>query len=221
MFFWDYQKTVIRCSPVPNLMSLLEKLFPGLSKFIGGGIPNWIEPENPWSILASGSDGIISQLEVLNGPGGVFIHPSASIGEFVEIEGPCYVGKNAEIRHAALLRKGSWICEGSVVGHASEVKNSILLPNSKAPHFNYVGDSILGLDVNLGAGTKLSNVRNDRGPVPISNENGKRFDSGLRKLGAIIGDGSQLGCNVVTNPGCIISPGKMINPNETVSGYIV
>ena len=174
----------------------------------------------PWSILASGDDGIISQLEDLNGPEGVFIHPSASIGEFVRIEGPCYVGKNAEIRHAALLRKGSWICEGSVVGHASEVKNSILLPNSKAPHFNYVGDSILGLDVNLGAGTKLSNVRNDRGPVPISNENGERFDSGLRKLGAIIGDGSQLGCNVVTNPGCIISPGKMINPNETVSGYI-
>ena len=100
------------------------------------------------------------------------------------------------------------------------MKNSILLPNSKAPHFNYVGDSILGLEVNLGAGTKLSNVRNDRGSVPISKENGDRFDSGLRKLGAIIGDGSQLGCNVVTNPGCIISPGKMINPNETVSGYI-
>ena len=201
-------------------MSLLEKLFPGLSNFIGGGIPNWIEPENPWSILASGEDGIISQLEVLNGPKGVFIHPSASIGEFVRIEGPCYIGKNAEIRHTALLRKGSWICEGSVVGHASEVKNSILLPNSKAPHFNYVGDSILGLGVNLGAGTKLSNVRNDRGSVPISNENGNRFDSGLKKLGAIIGDGSQLGCNVVTNPGCIISPSKMINPNETVSGYI-
>ena len=221
MFSWDYQKTVIRQSPVRLLMSLLEKLFPGLSNFIGRGIPMWMEPENPWSILASGDDGIISQLEDLNGPEGVFIHPSASIGEFVRIEGPCYIGKNAEIRHTALLRKGSWICEGSVVGHASEVKNSILLPNSKAPHFNYVGDSILGLVVNLAAGTKLSNVRNDRGSVPISNENGNRFDSGLKKLGAIIGDGSQLGCNVVTNPGCIISPSKMINPNETVSGYII
>ena len=202
-------------------MTLLENLFPGLRGLSESMIPEWVEPNRPWSILSGDEDGLISQIEELCGSDGVFVHPSASIGEFVRIEGPCYIGANAEIRHAALLRKGSWICEGSVVGHASEVKNSILLPNSKAPHFNYVGDSILGLDVNLGAGTKLSNVRNDRGPVPISNENGERFDSGLRKLGAIIGDGSQLGCNVVTNPGCIISPGKMINPNETVSGYII
>ena len=202
-------------------MTLIEELFPGLSEIFGSEIPKWPDPNSPWLILSSDEGGLNSQIENLCGSEGVFIHPSASIGEFVRIEGPCYVGKNAEIRHAALLRKGSWICEGSVVGHASEVKNSILLPNSKAPHFNYVGDSILGLNVNLGAGTKLSNVRNDRGPVPISNENGERFDSGLRKLGAIIGDGSQLGCNVVTNPGCIISPGKMINPNETVSGYII
>ena len=202
-------------------MTLIEELFPGLSEIFGSEIPKWPDLNRPWLILSSDEGGLISQIEKLCGSERFFIHPSASIGEFVRIEGPCYVGKNAEIRHAALLRKGSWICEGSVVGHASEVKNSILLPNSKAPHFNYVGDSILGLDVNLGAGTKLSNVRNDRGPVPISNENGERFDSRLRKLGAIIGDGSQLGCNVVTNPGCIISPGKMINPNETVSGYII
>ena len=202
-------------------MTLLENMFPGLPGLSDIMIPEWVEPKRPWSILSSDEDGLISQIEELCGSNGVFVHPSASIGEFVRIEGPCYVGANAEIRHAALLRKGSWICEGSVVGHASEVKNSILLPNSKAPHFNYVGDSILGMDVNLGAGTKLSNVRNDRGPVPVSNENGERFDSGLRKLGAIIGDGCQLGCNVVTNPGCIISPGKMIDPNETVSGYIL
>ena len=105
------------------------------------------------------------------------------------------------------------------MGHSSEVKNSILLPNSKAPHFNYVGDSILGLDVNLGAGTKLSNVRNDRGTVPVMNHEGERFDSGLTKLGAIIGDKSQLGCNVVTNPGSIVAPGMMISPNQTVSGW--
>ena len=201
-------------------MTLIEELFPGLSEIFGSEIPKWPDPNSPWLILSSDEGGLNSQIENLCGSEGVFIHPSASIGEFVRIEGPCYVGKNAEIRHAALLRKGSWICEGSVVGHASEVKNSILLPNSKAPHFNYVGDSILGLNVNLGAGTKLSNVRNDRGQVPISNENGERFNSGLRKLGAIIGDGAQLGCNVVTNPGCIISAGKMINPNVTVSGYV-
>ena len=199
---------------------MLDELFPGLANISDGFTPDWIDPDKPWSILANTDDGLISQISELCDSDGVFIHPSATVGEYVRIEGPCYVGKNAEIRHAALLRKGSWICEGSVVGHASEIKNSILLPGSKAPHFNYVGDSILGNGVNLGAGTKLSNVRNDRGSVPITNKNGERFDSGLGKLGAMIGDGSQLGCNVVTNPGAIISPGAMIGPNETVSGWI-
>jgi NDP-sugar pyrophosphorylase family protein len=201
-------------------MSLLAELFPGLSNFSNSVLPTWENRERPWSVLTNAEGGLISQIEDLCGHEGIFIHPSAKIGEFVRIEGPCYVGKNAEIRHAALLRKGSWICDGSVVGHASEIKNSILLPGSKAPHFNYVGDSILGNGVNLGAGTKLSNVRNDRGSVPITNKNGERFDSGLGKLGAMIGDGSQLGCNVVTNPGAIISPGAMISPNETVAGWI-
>jgi len=150
---------------------------------------------------------------------GVFIHPDAEIGEFVRIEGPSYVGANAEIRHSAYLRKGSWICDGAVVGHSSEVKNSILLPNSKAPHFNYVGDSILGFGVNIGAGVKLSNVRNDGGDIAVTLENGERVDTGLRKLGALIGDDSQLGCNVVTNPGSIIVPCSMISPNETVTGW--
>jgi len=199
---------------------MLDELFPGLGDISDGFTPDWLDPDKPWSILTNADGGLISQISELCDSDGVFIHPSARIGEYVRIEGPCYVGKNAEIRHAALLRRGSWICEGSVVGHASEIKNSILLPGSKAPHFNYVGDSILGNGVNLGAGTKLSNVRNDRGSVPITNKNGERFDSGLGKLGAMIGDGSQLGCNVVTNPGAIISPGAMISPNETVSGWI-
>lgn len=199
---------------------MLDELFPGLPDISDGLTPDWTDPDKPWSILANADGGLISQISELCDSDGVFIHHSATIGEYVRIEGPCFVGKNAEIRHAALLRRGSWICEGSVVGHASEIKNSILLPGSKAPHFNYVGDSILGNGVNLGAGTKLSNVRNDRGPVPITNKKGERFDSGLRKLGAIIGDGSQLGCNVVTNPGAIISPGAMISPNETISGWI-
>ena len=106
-----------------------------------------------------------------------------------------------------------------MVGHSSEVKNSILLPNSKAPHFNYVGDSILGFGVNIGAGVKLSNVRNDGGDIAVTLENGERVDTGLRKLGALIGDDSQLGCNVVTNPGSIIVPCSMISPNETVTGW--
>ena len=97
--------------------------------------------------------------------------------------------------------------------------NSILLPGSKAPHFNYVGDSILGIGVNLGAGAKLSNVRNDRRNILVSLGDGSKIDTRLVKLGALVGDGSQLGCNVVTNPGSIIAPGSMIPPNETITGW--
>tara|TARA_B100001559_G_C16359430_1_gene556641 strand:+ start:173 stop:793 length:621 start_codon:yes stop_codon:yes gene_type:complete len=201
-------------------MDMLQKLFPQMVASSDFHLPRWHDCEKPWSILADGEYGILSQIkEICNDDSLVYIHPSASIGDFVRIEGPCFIGADAEIRHSAYLRKGSWICEGAVVGHCSEVKNSILLPDSKAPHFNYVGDSILGFGVNLGAGTKLSNVRNDRREVNIALENGERISSGLRKLGALVGDGSQLGCNVVTNPGSVISPSSMISPNKTVSGW--
>jgi NDP-sugar pyrophosphorylase family protein len=105
------------------------------------------------------------------------------------------------------------------VGHSTEVKNSILLPGAKAPHFNYVGDSILGIDSNIGAGAKLSNVRNDRRNVLLTLKDGSRLDSRSYKLGALIGDESNIGCNVVTNPGTIISPNSMVGPNKTISGW--
>lgn len=200
-------------------MELLSRLFPGLSDFEDEGIPSWDGFNYPWEILSSDENGLIAQIEVIVGENGIFIHDSAKIGDSVSIEGPCYIGPRAEIRHSAYLRRGCWICQDTVVGHSSEVKNSILLPFSKAPHFNYVGDSILGLGVNLGAGVKLSNVRNDRGEIPIITMEGGRMGSGMKKLGALIGDESQLGCNVVTNPGAIISPGIKIGPNETVSGW--
>ena len=104
-----------------------------------------------------------------------------------------------------------------MVGQASETKHSILLPGAKAPHFNYVGDSVLGPDVNLGAGVKLSNLRNDGGEVH-TRINGERVATGLRKFGAILGEGCQLGCNAVTNPGVVLGQGCMVMPNTTVTG---
>ena len=202
-------------------MQLLTTLFPGLQNAKKEGMPKWGDMLQPWDIFSATEFGIISQIiEISKSENGVFIHPTARIGKFVEIEGPCYIGKNAEIRHSAYLRKGSWICEGALVGHSTEVKNSILLPNSKAPHFNYVGDSILGFGVNLGAGSKLSNVRNDRKEVILTMENGTRIKSGIRKIGALIGDESQLGCNVVSNPGTMIPPKTFVPPNETLTGWI-
>ncbi len=202
-------------------MELLRRLFPGISEISADSLPDWRGFEAPWEIFNSPDSNLLSQIEEIAGEReGVIIHPSAKIGENVSIEGSCFIGPNAEIRHSAYLRKGSWICEGALVGHCSEIKNSILLPGSKAPHFNYVGDSILGIGVNLGAGSKLSNVRNDRRNVMVSLEDGNRFDTGMTKMGALIGDWSQLGCNVVTNPGTIISPNSLISPNESVMGWI-
>lgn len=204
---------------LPRIMQMLEVFFPGLTEIADESLPLWPDSSAPWSILSYGESGLIAQMGEILSEEPVFIHPTARIGDNVEIEGPCYIGPHAEIRHSAYLRKGAWICSGALVGHSTEVKNSILLPGSKAPHFNYVGDSIVGIDANLGAGVKLSNVRNDRREILVTMRDGTRVETGLRKMGAIIGDGCQLGCNTVTNPGALILPRTMIHPNVTLSGW--
>ena len=219
-------------------MFLLYQIFPTLKNHnFERGIPEWDDKNNPWSILSiKVNDSIIQQIKNLKleyparndsnkitldeSKGPIYIHPSAKIGDYALIEGPCYIGKGAEIRHSAFLRAGSWICENAIVGHSSEIKNSVLLPGSKAPHFNYVGDSIIGFDVNIGAGAKISNVRNDRRNILVNLENGKKINTELRKFGSLIGDGSEIGCNVVSNPGTILEPKTMINPNSTLKGWV-
>jgi len=134
------------------------------------------------------------------------------------IQGPAIIGKNCQIRHGSYIRGDVIIGNDCIVGHSSELKNAIMLDKAQCPHFAYVGDSILGRNVNLGAGTKLSNVQVTSFKDP---ESGKRppviivvdevaFDTGLSKFGAIIGDGSQTGCNVVTNPGCLIGKNVLV-----------
>ena len=149
------------------------------------------------------------------------------IEDGVCIYGPTIIGKNCEIRQGAYIRGHAILGDNVILGHASEMKNSILLNNAKAPHFAYVGDSILGNDVNLGAGTKLSNLAvssnkdlSGKRPtikLPIMDE---VVDTGLAKLGAIIGDFAQTGCNTVTNPGTLIGRNTLIYPNLSLSkGY--
>jgi len=196
------------------------ELFPSLVDAEGSPV----FPNGPvWEILNPNSEfSLKSQLRKLveDQKDEIIIHESARIGKNVEIEGPAYIGPGAEVRHGAYIRPFSWICSGAVVGHASEVKHSILLPGSKAPHFNYVGDSILGEGVNLGAGCKLSNLRNDGRTILLreGNTGEKMGDSGLRKFGAILGENVQIGCNAVTNPGVILGIGCNVWPNVTVSG---
>ncbi len=152
--------------------------------------------------------------------GNVFIHPSAKIEPFCYIQGPCYIGPEAEIRSGAYIRGYVWVGAKAVIGHTTEVKHSIIMSGAKAAHFNYIGDSILGSGVNLGAGTKLANVRSD-----LSKQNltirfqGQKVDSGLRKFGAILGDDVKVGCNSVTNPGTVIGRNTVSFAQANLAGY--
>ncbi len=131
------------------------------------------------------------------------------------IKGPAIIGSNAQIRHCAYIRGDVFVDKDCVVGHTTEVKHSIFLNGAKAGHFAYIGDSILGIDVNLGAGTKLANLRLDRRSVRLKANRGI-IDTNIRKFGAIIGDKTQIGCNTVTNPGALIYPRSLIGANSTV-----
>jgi len=135
------------------------------------------------------------------------------------IKGPCIIGPGTVVRHGAYLRGNVIIGNNCVVGHDTEMKHSIILNGAKAAHFAYLGDSILGNDTNLGAGTKCANLRLDNGNVAITCE-GELFNTGLRKLGAIFGDGTQTGCNTVANPGTITGKEVFCYPGTLCSGYI-
>lgn len=137
----------------------------------------------------------------------------------VYIEGPCWIGKDCHIRHGAMIRGGSILNDRCMVGHGTEIKQSILLEDAAATHLCYVGDSILGQGVNLGAGVKCANLRLDRKPIAIQ-AGGERINTGLRKLGAILGDGVQIGCNCVLNPGTLIGPQSVSQPLMNFGGYI-
>ncbi len=160
-------------------------------------------------------------------PSGVFLsHPeSISIGSGtiiepgVFIQGPCIIGKNCVIRHGAYIR-GDVVCgDRCHIGHCTELKHSILLDEACATHFVYVGDSILGNGVNLGAGVKCANLRLDRQGVRVVVD-GKRIDTGLKKFGCVVGDGSQIGCNCVLNPGALVGKGCFSYPLVNIKGHI-
>jgi NDP-sugar pyrophosphorylase family protein len=158
----------------------------------------------------------------------IYIAEGARIEPGAYVHGPAYIGPGAVVRHGAFVRENVVMLAGSILGHASEAKHSLFLPNAHAPHFNYVGDSILGQAVNLGAGTKLSNLTLVSAKDPLT---GKRptlelhiddqiYDTGLAKLGAILGDNTQTGCNAVLNPGSLVGQGSLIYANLSLrKGY--
>ena len=155
----------------------------------------------------------------LENPERIVIGRGTRIEPGAYIRGPCWIGEGSIIRHGAYIREYVITGKECVIGHATEIKHSILLNNAHAAHFNYVGDSILGNHVNLGAGAKCANLRFDGRSIAVHHEK-KKWETGLTKLGAILGDRSQLGCNVVTNPGTLFLPDAVCAPCENIGGMV-
>ncbi|MEW5723892.1 MAG: glucose-1-phosphate thymidylyltransferase [Thermodesulfobacteriota bacterium] len=150
--------------------------------------------------------------EIELGPG-VVVEPGALL------KGPTVIGPRTEVRQGAYVRGACLVGTGCVVGHVTELKNAVMLDGAKAGHFAYVGDSLLGREVNLGAGTKLANLKIVRGPVRLK-VGGRVIEVDRRKFGAVLGDGTETGCNSVTSPGTLTGPGCLVAPNLTVAaGY--
>ncbi len=178
--------------------------------------------ECPWEILADLSDLIrawgqtLSRDDYTEITPGVFLARDVRVSPTATIAGPCIVGAGSEIRSGAFLRGSTLIGRGCVIGNSTEVKNAILFDGVKAPHFNYIGDSILGFGAHLGAGAILSNMRCDGAPIVLRTT--PPISTKRRKLGSVIGDGCEIGCHAVLNPGTILGRGSIVYPLTSVRG---
>ncbi len=159
----------------------------------------------------------ISPYVHLENPSRIFIGKGTIVEPGAYIQGPCYIGNNCLIRHNAYIRGYVLIGDGSLIGHGTEIKNSILLQKVSASHFAYVGDSIIGNEVNLGAGVVCANYRLDGKEITVRIEDSKVY-TGLHKLGSIIGDFAQIGCNSVLNPGTFLLPNTLCPPLSCLRG---
>jgi NDP-sugar pyrophosphorylase family protein len=149
----------------------------------------------------------------------VFIGEGTVVEDGAMIKGPAIIGRNCQIRHNAYIRETVIIGDNCVVGNSCELKNSLLFNRAVMPHFNYIGDSILGHKAHLGAGVKISNVKLVPGNITVRMD-GQSFDTGLRKFGALLADETDIGCNAVLNPGSIIGRGSVIYPNTNWRGVL-
>lgn len=179
----------------------------------------------PWETLKAISEYILQLGETLSleeydkiGED-VWIAKSATVAPSAYIHGPAIIGANAEVRHCAFIRGNAIVGEGAVVGNSTELKNVILFNKVQVPHYNYVGDSILGFQSHMGAGSITSNVKSDKTLVTVRGLDGK-METGLKKMGAILGDNVEIGCGSVLNPGTIIGKESNVYPLSSVRGYV-
>ena len=151
--------------------------------------------------------------------GNVWIHSTVKLPPYATIIGPTWIGPNTDIRPGAFIRGNVIVGEGCVLGNACEFKNCLLMDAVQVPHFNYVGDSILGNRAHFGAGVICSNLRLDQQPIIVRTADAT-YDTGLRKFGAIIGDKAEVGCNAVLNPGTLLGPRALVTPSIAIGGHI-
>ena len=181
--------------------------------------------EYPWEVLPKIKDFIIKLGESLDSNeydkkgDDIWIAKSAKVAPTAYIKGPAIIGKNAEIRHCAFIRGNAIVGENSVVGNSTELKNVILFNNVQVPHYNYVGDSILGYKSHMGAGAITSNVKSDKKLVIVKSEK-EHIETGLKKFGAMVGDNVEVGCGSILNPGSVIGRNTNIYPLSSVRGVI-
>lgn len=149
----------------------------------------------------------------------IWIHKTANVYKSAYIHGPAIICKDAEVRHCAFIRGNAIVGEGAVVGNSTELKNVILFNKVQVPHYNYIGDSILGYKAHMGAGSITSNVKSDKKLVIIK-DGEKNIETGLKKVGAMLGDNVEVGCGSVLNPGSIIGKGTNIYPLSSVRGVV-
>ena len=179
----------------------------------------------PWEALPKIKDFIISLGETLpeeryeRREGNIWIAKSAKVFPSAYIGGPAIIDEEAEIRHCAFIRGSAIVGKGAVVGNSTELKNVVLFNKVQVPHYNYVGDSILGFKAHMGAGSITSNVKSDKTLVVVK-AGEETFETGLKKFGAMLGDNVEVGCNSVLNPGTVIGKNTNIYPTSMVRGVI-
>ena len=192
----------------------------------GGIAYRWLmDFSYPWEALASISAFVLETGKTLSPKEydqigeNVWISKTATVAPSASISGPCIICEGAEIRHCAFIRGSVIVGRGAVVGNSTELKNCILFDGVQVPHYNYVGDSILGYRSHMGAGAVTSNVKSDKSLVTVRCD-GERIPTGRKKFGAILGDFVEVGCNSVLNPGSVIGKSTNIYPRSVVRGYV-
>ena len=179
----------------------------------------------PWEVLAKIGDFIkelgrtLPEDEYELRGEDIWVAKSATVYPTAYINGPCIIGKEAEVRHCAFIRGNAIVGEGAVVGNSTELKNVILFNKVQVPHYNYVGDSVLGYKAHMGAGSITSNVKSDKKLVVVKSPEGQ-IETGIKKFGAMLGDEVEVGCGTVLNPGSVVGSHSNIYPLSSVRGFV-